>query len=56
MTIVRTSTPHKYVGVNADTKPTAGVPAGSSFFEIDTGDEYFFDGTATWGQKLYPAA
>lgn len=44
---------HKYVGVAADTKPTTGVPAGSTFIERDTGKTFIFDGTA-WGQIIYP--
>lgn len=55
MTVTRVATPHEYVGVSGDTKPTDGVPAGSRFFERDTGFEFIWDGTA-WGQRLFPAA
>lgn len=35
-------------GKSTDEKPT-NVPNGSSFFEMDTGDVYMFDGdTKTW--------
>jgi hypothetical protein len=35
----------RYLGVHADTKPTSGIPVGSTFFETDTKDLYVFDGT-----------
>lgn len=54
MAVVRITTPHHYVGVAADAKPAEDVPAGSRFFEIDTGLEYVFDGTDTWGQRVFP--
>lgn len=47
MTITLVSSVNRYTGVAADTKPT-GVPAGSRFFERDTGSEYVYDGSA-WG-------
>ena len=34
---------HEYRGLSDDTKPTDGVPNGSSFLEMDTQDIYFFD-------------
>ena len=46
MTVVRTTTIHTYLGLNADTKPTTNVPAGSRFWETDTGDWYQYDGSA----------
>lgn len=55
MTVTRIATPHAYVGVSGDTKPTDGVPPGSTFVERDTGHEYIYDGTA-WGQRFYPTA
>lgn len=55
MAVTRISTPHEYVGLAADTKPTSGVPAGSRFIERDTGHEFIWDGTA-WGQRFYPVA
>ena len=50
MTVTRIATPHAYVGVSGDTKPTDGVPPGPTFVERDTGHEYIYDGTA-WGQR-----
>ena len=35
-----------YFGLSTDEKPTAYVPNGSSFCEIDTGEFYFFDSDA----------
>lgn len=36
-------------GLSSDTKPTANIPAGSTFLETDTTNVYVFDGTA-WHQ------
>lgn len=55
MAVVRISTPHAYVGLSSDEKPTSAVPAGSTFIERDTGHEFIFDGSA-WGQRYYPTA
>lgn len=42
-------------GLSSDAKPTSGVPNGSKFEEIDTGNEYKLDAdTGTW--YLQPAA
>ena len=30
-------------GKTTDTKPTENIGANSKFFELDTGDEYYFD-------------
>lgn len=36
-------------GKSTDTKPTEGIPNGSTFTEIDTRQVFFFDGdTKTW--------
>lgn len=36
-------------GLSTDEKPTIGIATGSSFFEVDTGDVYFFDeDSGTW--------
>ena len=32
----------EYIGLSTDTKP-ATAPNGSSFFEMDTGDTFYFD-------------
>jgi hypothetical protein len=49
MAVTRVPAANWYVGLKADTKPTAGVPEGSRFYERDTGDEFIWDGTA-WGR------
>ena len=38
--------PWEYLGLAADAKPTAGVPAGSTFLEADTAVKSMFNGTA----------
>lgn len=55
MAVTRIATPHHYVGVAADVKPTSEVPEGSLFFERDTGDTFIWDGTA-WGVVSVTAA
>lgn len=55
MAVVRITTPHHYVGVAADAKPAEDVPAGSRFWERDTGLEFIFDGAA-WGQLIFPTS
>lgn len=45
-----------YGGNNADSKPTTNVPAGSRFFEYDTGEEFIFDGVTTWVKRIFPAS
>ena len=41
---------YKYIGTSADTKPTTAIPAGSTFYETNTGDLYQYDGSA-WAIK-----
>ena len=36
----------RYSGLEADTKPTAGVAVGSTFWETDVGHAFFYDGTS----------
>jgi hypothetical protein len=55
MAVTRISTPHHYVGVAGDTKPTDAVPAGSRFFERDTGLQFIFDGDE-WGALIFPTS
>lgn len=55
MAVVRVTSIHRYVGASGDSKPTTGVPAGSEFFESDTGLTYVFNGEATWTLRLSPA-
>ena len=33
-------------GLSTDTKPTEGIGVNSKFYELDTGDFYYFDGSA----------
>jgi len=52
MAIVRTtSSIHTFVGLSTDTKTTADVPAGSRFWETDTGIWFLFNGTA-WTAEI----
>lgn len=37
----------KYTGLSSDTKPQSDVPNGSSFYEMDTDDTYYFDASST---------
>ncbi len=53
MAVTRITTPHHYVGLSSDEKPTDGVPPGSIFYERDTGLEFIWDGEA-WGQRIFP--
>jgi len=39
---------NEYYGLSTDTKPTAGVPEGASFYELNTGNGFVFDGVSTW--------
>jgi hypothetical protein len=48
MAILRTASTN-WTGLAADTKPTTGVPTGSTFLETDTGLIYYWNGTA-WSQ------
>jgi len=54
MAVVRVTTPHHYVGLAADEKPTDDVPPGSRFTERDTGLQFVFADGA-WGQLVFPA-
>lgn len=36
----------RFEGISDDDKPTEGVGVNSRFFELDTGDEYYFDGSS----------
>lgn len=36
-------------GESSDTKPTEGIGINSKFYELDTNDTYYFDGT-TWSK------
>ena len=45
MTVRMASTIQRWIGVAADTKPSSGVRAGSTFYVIDTGLMYVYDGS-----------
>lgn len=49
MTVALIETLQRFIGLSTDTKPTA-PPAGSRFYETDTGAEYIYD-SAAW--QLY---
>ena len=34
-----------FIGLSSDTKPTENIEVNSLFFELDTGDAYYFDGS-----------
>ena len=36
----------RYIGVSTDTKTTAGVPAGSTWYETDTLARFLYSGSA----------
>ncbi|TSA53811.1 MAG: hypothetical protein D4R45_05065 [Planctomycetaceae bacterium] len=44
MSVIQTFAIQTFIGEAADTKPT-GVPAGSTYHETDTGEQFIFDGT-----------
>lgn len=46
------TTINRYQGVNADVKPT-DAPAGSTFYEVDTGDWFVWDGDS-WEAYTFP--
>ena len=50
MTVVITTAIQRWVGVSGDTKPVS-PPAGSTFYETDTGATYIYDGAA-WQLRL----
>lgn len=33
----------EYIGLSTDTKPSGNMVNGSSFYEMDTGDTYYWD-------------
>jgi len=39
----------QFEGESTDTKPTGFIPVNSIFWELDTGDFYYFDGS-TWNK------
>ena len=43
------NTYNKYAGLSSETKPTDNIPVFSLFFEVDTGDTHYFNGS-TWSK------
>lgn len=43
MTVRLITTTQNFIGLSTDTKPTTGVPMGSTYLETDTGDTYIYD-------------
>ena len=40
----------EFIGTSGEDKPTEGIGALSLFHEVDTGDDYWFDGDETWAK------
>ena len=36
----------EFLGLSTDSKPTEGIPTNSIFFELNTGDMYYYTGAA----------
>ena len=45
-----------YIGLSTDTKPVTGMHNGSSFYEMDTGDTYYFDADGEEGSEWVKAS
>jgi len=50
MTVSLMANIHRWVGLSTDTKPTSG-PVGSTFFEVNTGQNWIWNGT-DWIEDL----
>ena len=46
MTVYLITAIHRFIGESFDTKPTTGVPVGSTFFETDTKNTFIYSGSA----------
>jgi len=53
MTVSLVTVINRYQGLSGDTKPTTGVPVGSTFYEVDTGDWFVWDGDS-WEAYTFP--
>ena len=54
MTVKQVTSVQKWVGLSSDTKPTAStatIDPGAEFYELDTGDNWIWDGT-DWVEDL----
>ena len=43
---------NRWIGLSTDTKPTSGIPVGATFFEVNTGFMFIYNGFA-WVPKSY---
>lgn len=50
MTVKLVTTVQKFIGVSTDAKP-ADAPVGSTFYELNTGEAFIFDGS-NWVEDL----
>ena len=51
MTVKKIATIMRWQGLSTDEKPSVDVPEGSTYFCVDTGEEYvYYDGT--WEQDI----
>ncbi len=51
MAVVLITNVKKYIGLSTDTKPTNGLKIGSEFYETDTGQNWFWEGS-NWVEDL----
>ena len=58
MAVVLVTKINRYDGTAAEmaAMTVTGIPAGSTFFQNDTGFIYILNGAGTWTKKLYPNA
>ena len=43
---------NRWIGLSTDTKPTSGIPVGATYFEVNTGFMFIYNGYA-WVPKSY---
>jgi hypothetical protein len=52
MAVIFIAEEKRWLGLSTDTKPTpTGTQAGSTFYELDTGKKWLWDGSY-WGEDL----
>jgi len=51
MTVSLVTTIQRWIGLSTDTKPSSEVKVGSTFYELDTGQPFIWDGDA-WVEDL----
>lgn len=52
MSVIQVSTIQNFIGLSTDTKPTTGVPIGSTFHAYDTGEQFVYAGDDGWQDDL----